>query len=218
MQGIMETLFDVWYLITVITIGFIMFNNANKNKQYKLFGFMAILLGFGDAFHLIPRAYSLLTTGLESNAVALGFGKLVTSITMTIFYVILYHIWRKRYGIKEKKFLTILIYCLAIARIILCLFPQNDWFSYNSSFIWGIYRNVPFLILGIIIIILFAMKIRESKDKDFKFMPLAIGLSFFFYIGVVLFADKYPIIGMLMLPKTLAYVWIVVMGYKVISK
>lgn len=43
-------------------------------------GIMAIILGAGDAFHLIPRAYALLTTGLEANAVALGIGKLITSI------------------------------------------------------------------------------------------------------------------------------------------
>jgi hypothetical protein len=34
------------------------------------------------------------------------------------------------------------------------------------------------------------------------------------YIPVVLLADIIPIIGMLMLPKTVCYVWLVVMGYK----
>lgn len=36
-----------------------------------------------------------------------------------------------------------------------------------------------------------------------------------FYIPVVLWADVSPMIGMLMLPKTCMYVWIVIMGYKV---
>ena len=44
-------------------------------------------------------------------------------------------------------------------------------------------------------------------------MWLAIVLSFGFYIPVVLFADAYPAVGALMLPKTCAYVWMVVMGY-----
>ena len=44
-------------------------------------------------------------------------------------------------------------------------------------------------------------------------MWLAILLSFGFYIPVVLFADQYPLLGMLMIPKTLAYVWVVFMGY-----
>ena len=57
---------------------------------------MAALLGAGDSFHLVPRSYALWTNGLEANAAALGFGKFVTSITMTVFYLILYYIWLDR--------------------------------------------------------------------------------------------------------------------------
>ena len=46
---------------------------------------MAVLLGSGDAFHLVPRAAALCTTGLENFTVQLGLGKWITSITMTIF-------------------------------------------------------------------------------------------------------------------------------------
>lgn len=44
-------------------------------------------------------------------------------------------------------------------------------------------------------------------------MALTIILSFAFYIPVVLFADSIPLIGILMIPKTLAYVGTVVIGY-----
>jgi hypothetical protein len=44
-------------------------------------------------------------------------------------------------------------------------------------------------------------------------MWLAVALSFAFYIPVVLFADAVPAIGMLMIPKTCAYLWIVWMGF-----
>ncbi len=136
MQAIMETLFDILYLSTVITLGFIMIRKSGNNKQYKLFGLMAVLLGFGDAFHLIPRAYALLTTDLEANAAALGIGKLITSITMTIFYVLLYTIWKIRYSITESKTLTFIIYSLAAVRIALCLFPQNEWVNYYAPVSW----------------------------------------------------------------------------------
>ena len=56
MQAIMETLFDAVYLITVITLGIIMITKSKDRKEYKLFGIMAVVLGCGDAFHLIPRA------------------------------------------------------------------------------------------------------------------------------------------------------------------
>ena len=45
-------------------------------------------------------------------------------------------------------------------------------------------------------------------------MWLTILLSFGFYIPVVLFADTIPLMGMLMIPKTLAYLWTVWIGYR----
>ncbi|WMJ23852.1 hypothetical protein RBG61_04075 [Paludicola sp. MB14-C6] len=212
MQAIMETIFDALYLISVTTIGFLMIRKSKGNKQYLLFGIMAVVLGFGDAFHLIPRAYALCTTGLEDYVVALGLGKFITSITMTIFYIILYHIFMMRYDIKNRV-LTVIMYALAAVRIALCLFPQNEWMSADAPLTWGIYRNIPFAVLGIIIIVLFYKKAKAHNDKAFRFMWLAITLSFGFYIPVVLWADVYPLIGVLMIPKTLAYVWVVWMGF-----
>lgn len=214
MQAIMETLFDTVYLIGVITLGTAMIIKSGNNKQYKLFGIMAVLLGAGDSFHLVPRAYALLTTGLEANAAALGVGKFITSITMTIFYVILYHIWRQRYNIEGRNGLTYIIYALSIIRIGLCFFPQNDWLNYNPPVSWGIYRNIPFLIMGIIIIGIYYSEAKKHGDNNFKYMWLAIVLSFALYIPVILWANTIPWIGILMIPKTLAYVWVVLMGYK----
>ena len=65
MQAIAETVFDIIYLTLVITVGIQMILKSHGNKQYKLFGIMAVTLGAGDAFHLIPRAVALCTTGLR---------------------------------------------------------------------------------------------------------------------------------------------------------
>lgn len=103
MQAIVETSFDVVYLATVITIGILMIRGSRGNRQFRLFGTMAVLLGAGDAFHLIPRAVALCTTGLENFTVPLGLGKWITSITMTVFYVLLYYVWRLRYHIQGVR-------------------------------------------------------------------------------------------------------------------
>lgn len=218
MQGIMETLFDVVYLTTVITLGILMIKNANGNKEYTLFGIMAVILGGGDSFHLVPRAIALCTTGLENYTVALGIGKFITSITMTVFYVLLYYVWRKRYNINKKQGTTIVIYFLAAIRIGLCLFPQNAWTSANPPISWGIYRNIPFAILGVLIIALFYNSAKENNDKSFRFMWFTIVLSFAFYIPVVLWSNINPLIGTLMIPKTCAYVWTVLIGYNAMKK
>ncbi|WP_276886421.1 hypothetical protein [Allobaculum stercoricanis] len=213
MQAVIETVFDVCYLVGVVTLGIIMIKNSRGNKQYRLFGFMAVVLGLGDAFHLVPRAIALCTTGLENFTFALGMGKFITSITMTVFYILLYYVWRIRYNVKGKKGYTIAVYLASAARILLCLCPQNAWTSAQSPLSWGIYRNIPFTILGLIVIYLFYKSSREHNDVLFKNMWLTIVISFGFYLPVVLFADIVPIIGMLMIPKTLAYVWTVWIGY-----
>ena len=100
MQAIMETAFDAVYLITVLTLGIRMIRQPGAARQFHLFGWMAVVLGAGDAFHLVPRAWALCTTGLENYAVALGLGKAITSVTMTVFYVLLYYVWRQRYKVK----------------------------------------------------------------------------------------------------------------------
>lgn len=213
MQAIMETAFDAVYLSTVIIIGIMMIRKSNGNKQYLLFGIMAISLGAGDAFHLIPRATALCTTGLESYTYALGIGKLVTSVTMTGFYVLLYYVWRIRYKVKGKGYLSACMFALAAIRIALCLLPQNQWTSAQAPLSFAIYRNLPFALMGIIVIVLFYNSAKKNKDRPYRFMWLTIVLSFAFYIPVVLWADAYPLVGMLMIPKTCAYVWTILIGY-----
>ena len=218
MQAFGETLFDVVYLVLVITVGIKMIRQSKGDRQYRLFGIMAVILGCGDAFHLVPRAYALCTTGLENYTAALGIGKFITSITMTVFYILLYYVWRNRYKIEGKKEITIAVYLMAALRIILCLFPQNAWTSADAPLSWGIYRNIPFAILGLIVIVLFYRSAKEHKDRDFRWMWLTIVLSFGFYIPVVLWADTVPAVGMLMIPKTCAYVWTVMIGYQAMRK
>lgn len=218
MQAIAETLFDVVYLVSVVTIGILMIKKCRGNMQYKLFGIMAVTLGVGDSFHLVPRAIALCTTGLDNYTVPLGVGKLITSITMTVFYILLYYVWRLRYHIEGKQKLTWAVYLLAAVRVILCLFPQNKWTSAEAPLSWGIYRNIPFALLGLIVIIIFYKSAKENQDHAFRFMWLTIVLSFGFYIPVVLWADTIPVIGMLMIPKTCAYVWTVLIGYQDMRK
>ena len=213
MQAIFETAFDIVYLVLVITLGIRMIRGNAGRRQYLLFGIMAVTLGCGDAFHLIPRAVALCTTGLENYTAALGIGKLITSITMTVFYVLLYYVWRKRYHVEGRKGLTIAVYVLSAARVLLCMMPQNQWLTNKTPLAWGILRNIPFALLGLLIIVLFYHSAKEHSDRAFRWMWLTIVLSFGFYIPVVLWAEVNPLIGMLMIPKTCAYVWTVLIGY-----
>ena len=73
-------------------------------------GWAALILGCGDAFHLGPR---VLNYFVEADfAAALGIGKLVTSITMTVFYVLLYYVWQGYYREAADKNLTACVWGL----------------------------------------------------------------------------------------------------------
>ncbi len=45
MQAIVETLFDTVYLISVITVGILMIRKSKGNRQFTMFGIMAVLFG-----------------------------------------------------------------------------------------------------------------------------------------------------------------------------
>ncbi len=189
MQAIVETLFDAVYLFSVITIGILMIRGSKGERQFRLFGWMAVVLGAGDSFHLVPRALALCTTGLENYTVPLGLGKWITSVTMTVFYVLLYYVWRQRYQIRGLRGLTAAVYGLSGVRIALCMMPQNRWLSSESPLSWGIYRNIPFALLGLVVVVLFYRSAKERGDQAFGRMWLTIVLSFGFYIPVVLCVD-----------------------------
>ncbi len=175
-----------------------------------MLGIGFVLLGLGDAFHLIPRAIGLYTATLDNPNQSLSFwlgsGKLITSITMTIFYVLLYIFIYQRNNEKKLLILDVSIFALFIARITLLAFPQNDWLNNSGDLLWGIIRNIPFVIMGGIVVVLCFKYFKF--DKYLKWLSYIIILSFLFYLAVVIWAGEYNWVGMLMLPKTLCYMFI----------
>ena len=207
-----ESSFDILYLLFAVGSGLWMLRSA-KDKTGKYMGFAALILGCGDAFHLVPRVLNYFVNA--DFTAALGVGKLVTSITMTVFYMLMYYIWLMFYGEKENKSITVTLWVLTAARIILCLFPQNGWLQNSSGMTWGILRNVPFVILGAVVCFLFFEK--RDGDRILRFLWLYILLSFLFYIPVAVFAGVLPMLGMLMLPKTVCYILMIVAFLRAVS-
>ncbi len=207
MPALPESIFDICYLLFALFSGIMLLINARGKKEVRLFGMMTLLLGGGDAFHLIPRVLNYWAPG--DYTAALGIGKLITSVTMTLFYLLMEYARRERYKINGEKPLMISVWVLSVIRIALCCFPQNEWTSAEPSLLWRILRNIPFAAIGTITVILWLRSSRD--DKPFKFAWLAVTLSFLFYLPVVLWSQTLPIVGMLMLPKTCMYIWLILM-------
>jgi hypothetical protein len=139
---------------------------------------------------------------------ALGIGKLITSVTMTVFYLLLYHIWQGHYQTRGKRSLTVSLWALTLLRVALCLLPQNGWLENSSDMVWGILRNIPFVLLGGVVCWLYFRK--KAEDPVCRNVWLYILLSFLFYIPVAVGAGAVPMLGMLMLPKTVCYILLIV--------
>lgn len=199
MFGRLEVVFDSVYLFAALLIAVYYF--FLSPATYALpFGVMTLVLVFGDAFHLIPRIMSVLRNDSARYQAELERGKVITSIGMTIFYVILWHIGLAASGWQDAGVFTAMVYLLAAVRILLSLVKQ----------VGSIVRNIPFFFLGAVVCVLF-YSIRAGSG--FPLMWFAILLSFVFYTPVVCFAAGHPKVGMLMLPKSCVYLWMLTMGF-----
>ena len=200
-----ESIFDILYLLTAIISGIVLLFK-NRGTAGKPAGAAVLLLGAGDAFHLVPR---VLNYFIDADFTFwLGLGKLVTSITMTVFYVLMYIVGSKLFGIDKKTASYPAVAALAVMRIAICLFPQNGWFTNDGEIIWSIARNVPFAALGAAVIMLFFL--YRGVIGELKRVWLYVTLSFAFYLPVAILAGIFPLLGMLMLPKTVCYVLIII--------
>ncbi len=207
--GIVEAVFDIAYLVSAISIGLLLISGDSSSLPRVLAGLMALVLAGGDAFHLLPRISVILTGREADRRRALGRGKQITSVTMTVFYMLLWHIGVLAFSPRNILFWSYAVYVLAGVRILLCLLPQNKWEERYSPPSWGVWRNVPFFLLGLLVAGLFFF-FRNSVD-GLSLVWLAVLLSFAFYLPVVLWAHKNKKIGMLMLPKTCVYLWLLTM-------
>lgn len=199
-----ETTFDILYLLFAVISGCVILKRA-RNQTEKRMGLAALILGCGDAFHLVPRMLNYFVSA--DFTAALGLGKLVTSITMTLFYLLLFYIWLGYYHEAKNQSAARFVWVCTVLRVVLCLFPQNGWLQNSSDMTWGIIRNVPFVMLGAAVCILYFRK--RAERRRFKPLWVYILLSFLFYIPVAVGAGAVPILGMLMLPKTICYVFLV---------
>lgn len=201
-----EIVFDLLYLATVLYLGFKLIRNDNKQKL--TFGIMALILGFGDMFHLLPRIIGHLTTGLDDYTFYLGLGSAITSATMTIFYLLLFRDYERTF---KKRILInrLIIYSMLLMKFVITFFPQNRWFTADATYTFAILRNAPFMIMGIYLVILMFISALKEKHKLYKKIAIGVTLSFLFYMPVIFFVDFVPALGALMMPKTIAYVFVI---------
>ena len=88
MPDLMEAVFDAAYLIFDLIAGILFFTMAQGRSLFILYGILTLTLCGGDAFHLVPRIIRAVRGSSDRIKKQLGIGLQVSSITMTVFYII----------------------------------------------------------------------------------------------------------------------------------
>ena len=199
-----ESAFDLIYLVYAIGMGLLILMRG-RNRQASILGTATLILGIGDTFHLVPRVLNYFVDADLS--MWIGMGKLATSLTMALFYLLMYQAWLRLYRMRPYRPLSYTVLGLTALRILLCLLPQNGWTTNESPLLWGMIRNIPFVLLGTIIIWLYYQK--RDVIPCLRHVWLWMTLSFVFYTIVVVWASLVPMLGMMMLPKTVCYMMLI---------
>ena len=70
------------------------------------------------------------------------------------------------------------------------------------------------MVQGLGVLYLILRDAIKVKDTTFTWIGIMIAISYGFYAPVILWAAQIPLLGMLMIPKTLAYVGIAILVYR----
>ena len=202
--NVLEATFDAAYLIFDLIAALLFFFFSQGNPLFILYGILTLTLCGGDAFHLVPRILRAVRGSNDKIKRQLGIGLQVSSITMTVFYIILMYIWKLTFPeLAVPGSIEAVVWISAIVRIVICLFPQNNWCSDEGNLKLSVIRNAVFAVTGIGIIILYAMS-GNTYGYHMTRMVAAIIISFGCYLPVTLFSKTKPKVGLLMIPKTCA--------------
>ena len=212
-----EIVFNILYLLVIwgLVVKMILNRRSVKpvdEKPAKYFLWAFALLALGDTGHVGFRVLAYAMGGLEKNGVLVGLGALATAVTVTLFYVMVLEAWRTRFK-KNYGLIGVVLLTAAVIRLILMIPAQNQWTSPLPPADWSIYRNIPLMVQGIGAAALILKDALKNRDRVFKWVSIMILVSYACYMPVIFLVRRIPAIGMLMIPKTMAYMAIAFISY-----
>ncbi len=190
---------------------------AAMTTEKKRAAFWAVaalfVLAFGDSFHLAPRLVEvparLLGQPVDMGG-WLGFGLAASSFTLALFYFFLtLYAWRK-FQLPWNVWMWFLA-AMCVVRSLLLLFPQNAWGSEVFT-PWRYYRNIPFVVQGAGVVLLFwqaARRVPALPARLLNGIGWSIIVSFACYTATLVGVIWSPLWGVFMLPKSVAYIVLV---------
>jgi hypothetical protein len=213
-----EVLFNIIYLVIIWTLVIMMARRlphvAPEDRAVaKRLMWAFALLALGDTGHVGFRVVAYALGGLDAHPVLVGMGALSTAFTVTLFYMLMVDIWRLRYNKSLGVFGWFLL-AVGALRLVVMLFPQNQWGQIVAPYNWSLLRNSLLVVQGLGVMVLLLRDAIRSGDAPFMWIGVMIALSYAFYAPVILWSAAAPLLGMLMIPKTCAYVAVAIIAYR----
>ncbi len=203
-----QIIFHSIYLFIVSVMGIALLMISKSFPQF-LSGVMAFVLVVGNLFYFVPRIAYALSGRTVKIAVGIGRGRQINSITLTVFYVLLWHIALLSLHPYFSNWVTDFFYFLFIVRIFLCLLPQNRWTAVKPPVFWAVARNVPFFMQGIMVCLLYFW--GREKYAALHFMWLAIALALLTYAMIAFLPCKNNGKKIVWVLNALCYPWMLFM-------
>jgi hypothetical protein len=220
----MEIIFNIAYLVVVWGVVIAMYKRQGvvKSEDRRVADLVMkafALLALGDTGHVGFRVIAYAMGDLEAKISIfgmeiglVGLGALATAITVTFFYVLVLMIWHERFQ-KSYGWFGYSLFVAAAIRLVIMTFPGNAWNNLVPPQPWGLIRNLPLMLQGLGVAYLILRDAFQTHDQVFIWIGVSILVSYTMYIPVILFVQQVPLIGMLMIPKTMAYVAIAFIAY-----
>ena len=213
----------VWGLVIAMTIQRDRVAPADRQVA-KLMRWAFFLLALGDTGHVGFRVWAYAAGGLGTTITLLGLpvglvglGALATAITVTFFYVLMLAAWHARFQ-KPYGWFGGLLFAMAGVRLLLMIPAANEWNNVVPPQPWSTLRNLPLMVQGLGLAYLILRDARAAHDRPFWWIGISILVSYACYLPVILFVQQAPLVGMLMIPKTLAYLAIAIIAYRALYR
>ncbi|MFX0074758.1 MAG: hypothetical protein ACFE96_04915 [Candidatus Hermodarchaeota archaeon] len=208
-QVIMETSFNVIYLIYICVIVILMSKNMKNVKEQEISTAKRIRLAFlmlliGDLGHVGARLIALFSGDINLNYVVLGIGILFEMVGLIFLFMIYTDAWRVHFN-HARNILYYVLISVGIVGLIIFMFPQNQWIAPTAPYEWQVIRNIAWVVQGIALSILLYRDARAAKDKQIVRIAIYIFFSFFFYTPATFFGQLAPMLGILMIFGTIIY-------------
>lgn len=211
----------IWVMVAAMTRKTPQVRPADRQKSARLIRWAFFALAVGDTFHVGSRVAAFFSGEgifLRLNILGLDFGvvgwsSFMTAVTVTFFYVFFLLVWRENFQ-PHSSIISSGLFIIAGIRLGLLLIPGNQWQQPIPVQPWSLIRNIPLMLLGVGVAALLIHSAAKTRQALFHRLGGLMLVSYLFYLPVILFVQSYPQLGLLMIPKTIAYLIMGVLSYQ----